>query len=141
MASYINNYFGLSEEVWKEKGLFYYSWKTAPLHWTRKLVAWCGKINLLLFITLRRLHLCMYARKHLGYVYTAPSPSFHLHRGACCWYNPTLDPSIHQLSYILHTERKHRAHRPTGAAVYVHGFVQIQTTWKILELFLWICYK
>lgn len=36
MADCINNHSGLSEEKWKEKGLFYYSSKAAPLHWTRK---------------------------------------------------------------------------------------------------------
>lgn len=141
MASYINNYFGLSEEIWKEKGLYYYSSKTAPLHWTRKWAAWCRKINLLLFITLRRLHLCMSARKHLHYVYTALSRSFHIAVPAADISPCRLDPSIQQPSHVLHTVRKHQAHRPTGAAVYVHDFVQNQTTWKMVALFLGICYK
>lgn len=57
----------------KEKGLLYHSSKTVHLHWSRKWVVWCGKINLLSFITLKRPHSRTSAREHLGYVSAADS--------------------------------------------------------------------
>lgn len=88
--------------MWKDKSVTHLSQKTAPSQ-----ECW------------KALGLCLYSSEF-------PHPLQCL----LLLYPHTDLLQAHTSLVTRHTERKHEAHKPTGTAVYVHDFVQMQTTRK-----------